>query len=51
MGGATGLRYESAYPLIDRAEKTEEEWSEMFEDIRVLEMAALKQMSDNRSDN
>lgn len=50
MGGATGLRYEAAYPLIDRAAKTEEEWSDMFEDLRVLEMAALKQMSENRSD-
>lgn len=50
MGGATGLRYEAAYPLISRAANTEEEWSDMFEDIRVLEMAALKQMSENRSD-
>ena len=50
MVGATGLRYEAAYPLIDRAAKTKEEWSEMFEDLRVLEMAALKQMSENRSD-
>lgn len=49
MGGATGLRYEAAYPLISRAANTEEEWSDMFEDIRVLEMAALKQMSENRS--
>lgn len=50
MGGATGLRYEAAYPLIDRAAKTEEEWGEMFEDLRVLEMAALKQMSENRAE-
>ena len=50
MGGATGLRYESAYPLIDRAAKTEEEGMDLFDDLQVLEGAALKQMSENRSD-
>lgn len=50
MGGATGLRYEAAYPLIDRAAKSPEEWEQLFEDLQVMEVAALKQMSDNRSD-
>lgn len=50
MGGATGLRYEAAFPLIDRAAKSPEEWEQLFEDLQVLEGAALKQMSDNRSD-
>ena len=50
MGGATGLRYEAAFPLIDRAAKSPEEWEQLFDDLQVLEGAALKQMSDNRSD-
>lgn len=50
VGGATGLRYEAAYPLLDRAAKTTEEWTDMFDDLRVLEMSALKQMSENRSE-
>lgn len=50
MGGATGLRYEALYPLLDREAATAKEWGELFEDVQVLEMAALKQMSDNRDD-
>lgn len=49
MGGATGLRYEAAYPLIDRATETREDWQDLFEDLRTLERAALKQMRDDSS--
>jgi hypothetical protein len=41
---------QAEYPLIDRAAKSPEEWEQLFEDLQVLEGAALKQMSDNRSD-
>ncbi len=51
MGGPTGLDYNAVYPLLDRAAKDPQEWDEMFSDIQVMEGAALKQMSDNRSDN
>ena len=51
MGGPTGLDYNAVYPLLDRAAKGPQEWEEMFSDIQVMEGAALKQMSDNRSDN
>lgn len=51
MGGATGLRYEAIYPLIDREAQDGEDWQQLFDDLQVLEGAALKQMSDNRSDN
>lgn len=51
MGGATGLDYSAVYPLLDRAAKDPQEWDEMFSDIQVMEGAALKQMSENRSDN
>ena len=51
MGGATGLRYEAIYPLLDREAQGGEDWQQLFEDLQILEGAALKQMSDNRSDN
>ena len=50
MGGPTGLDYNAVYPLLDRAAKDPQEWDEMFSDIQVMEGAALKQMSENRSD-
>ena len=50
MGGTTGLDYAAVYPLLDRAAKDPQEWDEMFSDIKVMEVAALKQMSDNRAD-
>ena len=40
----TGLRYADVYPLIDRATKTDEEWDDLFQDIRIMESAALKEM-------
>ena len=49
--GPTGLDYAAVYPLLDRAAKDPQEWDELFSDIQVMEGAALKQMSDNRSDN
>ena len=51
MNGPTGLRYEAAYPLIDRMTTTPDEWSEVFEDLRELEYAALKQIADQRQED
>ena len=42
MGGPTGLRYEAIYPLIDRM--CEGEWLQMFDDLQVMERAALDLM-------
>lgn len=50
MGGATGLDYGAIYPLLDRIAQDAAEWMDLFEDLQVLEGAALKQMSENRSD-
>ena len=50
MGGATGLRYEAVYPLLDREAQGAEDWQQLFDDLQTLEGTALKQMSDNRSD-
>ena len=49
MGGPTGLRYEAIYPLLDRETDTPNEWMELFQDVQVLESAALKQMAENRA--
>lgn len=51
MSGAAGLRYEAVYPLLDRAAQGAEDWQQLFDDLQTLEGGALKQMSDNRSDN
>ena len=47
MNGRTGLRYEALYPLLDRLTDSQEQWAQMFDDVRVLEYAALDQMADN----
>lgn len=50
MGGPTGLRYEALYPLLDRETRDPSEWRTLFQDIQVLESAALKQMAENRTE-
>ncbi len=47
MGGRTGLRYEALYPLLDRQAEDPGKWQQLFDDVRVMEYAALKQMSDD----
>jgi len=47
MGGRCGLRYEALYPLLDRATDTPERWQELFDDVRIMEYAALQQMGDD----
>lgn len=44
LGGREGLRYEAVYPLLDRAALSREEWERLFDDIRVMERAALSVM-------
>lgn len=44
MGGRTGMRYESIFPLLDRMEPTREGWDALFKDIQVMEQAALTAM-------
>lgn len=50
MGGRTGLRYEALYPLLDRQTDTPEQWQQLFDDVRVMEYAALAQMADDAAD-
>jgi hypothetical protein len=42
MSGPTGLRYEAAYPLIDRMAGSPEEWDAIFDDLQLMEQEALK---------
>jgi len=44
MAGPIGLDYNAAYPLIDRATSTPEEWDDMLDDLRVLEAEAMDVM-------
>lgn len=50
MGGRCGLRYEALYPLLDRTAGTPERWHELFDDVRVMEYAALSQMAEDAAD-
>ena len=47
FGGRTGLRYEALYPLLDRMDLPQDEWEDLFDDVRTLEIAALTQMSED----
>lgn len=48
MSGCTGLKYESLYPLLDRAATCPEEWEELFDDVQVMESEVLKQMHESK---
>lgn len=47
MSGATGLRYESLYELLDRKGHAGDEWWQMFDDIRLMEREALNAMRED----
>lgn len=44
MSGEVGLRYEAVYPLLDRL--FADDWQQAFDDLQVLERAALDAMRD-----
>lgn len=50
FGGRTGLRYEALYPLLDRMALSHEEWEDLLDDVRTMEIAALTQMDKDRPD-
>jgi len=50
MGGATGLDYSAAYPLLDRlADRASAEWDQLLDDLQTLEDGALEEI--NRKDD
>ena len=46
VNGATGLRYEALYPLLERFSGEEYSWDELFDDVQVMEAEALNVMSE-----
>ena len=44
--GATGLDYGPLFALMDRLGHTGQAWFDLFDDIRILESAALGTMRD-----
>lgn len=44
VAGRTGLKYQVLFGLLDRQCQSDDEWQEMFDDIRALETAALNAM-------
>lgn len=48
--GYTGLDYPAVYPLLDQIAIDKQEWMELFEDVQVLESAALARISENDKD-
>jgi len=48
MGSATGLDYVAALAVIRELDLEKNEARELFQDIRVMEAAALEQMADDR---
>lgn len=43
-GGAFGLDYLAAYPLLDRMAQDKDEWDSLLDDLRVMEDEALAAM-------
>lgn len=48
MGGPIGLDYGPLFRLLDLQDLTREAWNDLFQDVRVIEAAALEQMSKNK---
>ena len=48
MSGPTGLDYAAVYPLLDRKATDSDEWEQLFDDLRVMESAALEAIADQR---
>jgi hypothetical protein len=46
MGGATGLDYNTLFHKMDRMQLEPDEYEELEDDIRTMEFAALKAMSE-----
>lgn len=49
-GGPTGLDYTPLMRLLDCEGLGTKEWRQTFDDVRVLESAALDQLNENRKD-
>jgi hypothetical protein len=50
MGGYIGLDYGPLFELMSRQGLQGQDWQDMFDDIQVLESAALDQIRNNHQD-
>lgn len=48
FSGPTGLDYGCVYARLDRLGLPQETWEQTYDDVRILESAALEQMSKDR---
>lgn len=51
FAGFTGLDYSAVEPTLRLLGVERSEWKQLFEDIRVMEAAALAQMHEDREDD
>lgn len=51
FAGPTGLDYGPAFRLMDRMGLDGDEWDDLFEDLRVLEGAALDMLNEKKDGN
>jgi hypothetical protein len=49
MAGPTGLDYNVLFRLLDQRGLSKEEWGQQFDDIRIMESAALGSMRQSSS--
>jgi len=49
MNGPTGLDYNVLFRLMDEAKMSPEDWRSTFDDVRVMESAALESMRVNKA--
>lgn len=49
MTGPTCMKYQVLFDLMDRQGLKDDDWWEMFSDIRSMESAALEAMHDNKT--
>ena len=48
FNGPTGLKYQVLFELMDRQKLVDDEWWDVFSDIRQMEAAALKAINDTK---
>lgn len=49
MNGPTGLDYNVLFRLMDQAKMSPDDWQQTFDDVRVMESAALESMRTTRT--
>ena len=48
FSGPTGLDYAAVYPLLDRTASSSDDWHQLFDDLRVIELAARQRIREQQ---